>query len=432
MKIAIAIAALVCGAAACGRAARTAGSCDGPCPASKINHLIVIVQENHTFDDHFGRYCTAPAGSNPSCTAGPACCEAAPDHDPGTGGAPSLLDDAANAAYDPNHNQDCETDELDDGKMDRFVSSTRCGSAKNFAYADATTMQPLWSLASSGALADRYFQPTTGASFSNDMYLVRARYVFQDNSFGPDSVGKSCSIAQHATSFGDATIGDLLAARGVSFAWYAEGYRALADAEKSGGCPPAPDDCRFGLGLTPCIMDPGDVPIEYFPSLRDQPATMRDYAQLAADLASGKLPQVAFVKPVGYHSEHAGLDTTLSDGVRFVTDTIAAIRRSPYAPDALIVVTYDEGGGFFDHVAPPPALTDGQPYGTRVPTLALGPFARANAISHATLEHSSIVAFIEWNWLGMIAGQLGGRDQSIANLGSLLDPSMTGVTIPGG
>jgi phospholipase C len=429
MRILLALLVL---ATACGHH-RAPGSCDGPCPSSKIDHLIVVVQENHTFDDHFGRYCTAPAGSNPTCAAGPACCEAGPDKDPGTGMAPTVLNDAENAGYDPNHNQNCEADELDNGQMDRFVSSKVCGDARNFAYADSSTMGPLWNLAPSGALADRYFQPVVGASVSNDFYLVRTRFVFKDNQFTPQSIGQSCSFIQTAMSYSDPTIGDWLHARGVSYAWYADGYQAVVDAQKKGACADPPPDCAFGLGITPCTWEPSDVPIEYFPSLRDQPAFMRDYGQLAADLASGNLPQVAFVKPAGYHSEHAGLTTTLTAGVKFVTDTLALVARSDYAPDTLVLVTYDEGGGFFDHVAPPAASpVDGQPYGTRVPLLALGPFARKNAISHSTLEHSSIVAFIEWNWLGGQVGQLSGRDATVANLGSLLDGQAAGAQVPGG
>ncbi|HEX8794381.1 MAG TPA: alkaline phosphatase family protein, partial [Polyangiaceae bacterium] len=89
----------------------------------------------------------------------------------------------------------------------------------------------------------------------------------------------------------------------------------------------------------------------------------------------------------------------------------------------LVLLTYDEGGGFFDHVAPPPTSSvDNEPYGTRVPTIAIGPFARAGTISHVVMEHSSIVKFIEYNWLKGKTGQLGGRDAQVANIGSLLDP----------
>jgi len=155
---------------------------------SGINHLIVVVQENHTFDNYFGRYCTAPAGSAPTCTDGPACCEAGPDHDP-SGASPVVLDDAANGSYDPNHTQDCELAELDGGAMDRFVTGAPCSDARNFAYADGDPVAVYRDLAGGGALADRYFQPIAGQSSSNDMYLVRAQFVFKDNDFKPNAIG---------------------------------------------------------------------------------------------------------------------------------------------------------------------------------------------------------------------------------------------------
>ena len=182
-------------AVGCGGPVRKAGSCDGPCPASKIDHVVIVVQENHTFDSYYGRYCTAPVGSAPTCNAGPACCEAGPEHEP-SGASPVALDDAANGGYDPNHNQDCELDELDGGKLDKFVTGTVCGDARNFAYATPEVVQPYWQLAAGGALADRFFQPIAGASASNDMYLARANFVFTDNDFIPDAIGKECSFIQ--------------------------------------------------------------------------------------------------------------------------------------------------------------------------------------------------------------------------------------------
>ena len=88
--------------------------------------------------------------------------------------APATLNDAFNAARDPNHAQACELTEIDGGKMDGFVTSPKCGDPKNFAYADAATIQSYWTLAEQGALADRYFQPIVGESTSNDLYLARA------------------------------------------------------------------------------------------------------------------------------------------------------------------------------------------------------------------------------------------------------------------
>ena len=103
-----------------GTPTRTPGSCDGPCPVSKIDHVVVVVQENHTFDNYFAHYCTAATGSAPTCTTGPSCCEAGPDHDP-SGASPMVLDDTTNASFDPDHTQACELAETNGGAMDRYV-----------------------------------------------------------------------------------------------------------------------------------------------------------------------------------------------------------------------------------------------------------------------------------------------------------------------
>jgi len=418
------------GLAACGGPVRQAGSCDGPCPATAINHLVVIVQENHTFDNYFARYCTAPAGSNPTCTAGRGCCEAGPDQDP-SGATPIVLDDAANGDRDPDHTRACESAEANGGAMDQYVTGAgACSDPGNFAYADEATAGPYWQLADAGALADHYFQPLVGQSSANDMYLARAQWVFDDNAFKPDAIGQECSLIATAMTFQGPTIGDLLDGAGVSWAFYYEGYQAMVDARAMDRCPKAPSDCVAGLPIYPCVFDPSDVPIDYYANLRDDPRVLRDYSRFADDLAGGKLPQVTFVRALGYHSEHPGLGTSISDGTKFVGDVVDAVESSAYAPDTLVLITWDEGGGFFDHVAPPGDGSDGQPYGTRVPLIAVGPMARAGAISHVQLEHSSIVKFVEWNWLGQTTGQLAGRDVDVANLGSLLDPVATGVAVP--
>ena len=168
-----------------------------------------------------------------------------------------------------------------------------------------------------------------------------------------------------------------------------------------------------------------------FASTRDVPAHVADDTALLSDLKNGTLPAVAFVRAVGWKSEHPGQLAKLSDGVAYVTATVAAIESSRYRDSTLVLFTYDEGGGYFDHVAPPPASTvDGKPYGTRVPMLAIGPFAKKNFVSHVVMEHSSIVKLIEWNFLGGQTGQLAGRDAVVANMGSLLDAKATGVAVP--
>jgi phospholipase C len=402
-----------------------------PTPKSAIQRVVVIVQENHTFDNHFGQYCKAPPGAAPTCTAGPDCCEAGPARDP-IGAVPKVLDDAQNAAYSPDHSQACEVDEIDGGKMDKFTISTVCGSPNNFAYADPSVVAPYWRLAQQNALADRYFQPMAGQSSSNDMYFARARFVYLDNAFIPDSIGALCSVGGVPTKqYDDPTIADLLVAAHVPWAWYAEGYKAMIDAQKSKRCPDPPLDCPAGIGIYPCIYDASDVPFQFYKSFTDDPRYMKDLGDFTAALADCSLPSVSFVKGIGYKSEHPSTDIRLSDGVSFASRLVAQLLASPCADSTLVLLTYDEGGGYFDHVAPPAnSAVDQQPYGTRVPMLAIGRFARRNFVSHVEMEHSSVVKFIEWNWLGGVTGQLGNRDAVVNNLGSLLDPAATGTQVP--
>jgi phospholipase C len=409
-------------------------ACSGPCPSSSIKHVVIVIQENHTFDDHFGGYCAALAGSNPACNNGPGCCEAMPATDP-AGTVPTVLDDATMGAYDPPHDAACETAEMDDGKMDAYAtapgqSGSPCGDARNVARVDPAVMQPMWDLAATGALADRYFQPVVGQSYANDMYFARAQYAFADDSVAPlGAVGVTCGLESRQQELIGPTIGDLLTQAGVPWAFYAGGYAAMQAAD--GGCPTKPEDCPFPFPFDPCGFEPSDVPFEYYASTRDDPATMKDLADFEAALDDGGLPAVAFVKAIEYRSEHPGQGTLLSAGVAFVTQLVEHVLQSRYRGDTLVLVTYDEGGGYYDHVAPPPAsAVDGKPYGTRVPLMALGPFAKKGFVSHAVMEHSSIVKLVEWNFLGGATGQLGGRDAVVANLGSLLDPAATGAAVP--
>jgi phospholipase C len=319
---------------------------------------------------------------------------------------------------------------MNGGKMDQYVTGASCSSPNNFAYADPTLIMPYHTLASQNAMADRYFQPNAGQSSSNDMFLFTASFVFKDNSAAPDALGKMCGLGGTASTFTDKTIGDLLDGAKVSWTWYAQGYDVMKKAQAQGGsCPDSDPMCPAMLPIYPCVWDGGDYPVEYYAQFRDQDKYIRDYASFANDLKSSNLPQVAYVRGLGFRSEHPGVGTTISDGEKFVNEVITAVQASVYAADTVVFVAWDEGGGYFDHVAPPGKGSDGQPYGTRIPFIAIGPQVRKNYVSHVQMEHSSVVKFIEWNWLGGQTGQLGARDANVNNLGDLFDSSSAG-TIP--
>ena len=398
-----------------------------PTTRTPIRHVVVIVQENHSFDAYFAAYCAQTHT-----------CNTAPVTNPYAPLQPVPLTDASTAAYDPNHFADCEQVEINGGRMDGYITphpaqtqSTGypCGAPANFTQAGTGTTSPVatyqqWS-GSRAALADDFFQPSVGASSQNDMYLWMARYVFKDNTAEPAAVGSQCPTPRATTSYTTPNLGHVLDTGHVSWAWYAEGYSAMKTANAGGTCALPPTDCPSHVPNYPCVFDPSDIPAEYVPGQADNPTHIRDYTKLTADITAHALPAVSFVKGIGYHSEHPGYGDTVSAGVRFVTKTVNEI--TSHVPDALVLLTWDESGGYFDHVAPPTGTAatavDGQAYGPRVPLLAIGYGAARGTVSHTQLEHSSIVKFIEWNFLGS-TGQLHARDAVVHNLGSLLKPAL--------
>jgi phospholipase C len=455
----------------------------GTCASSAIEHVVIIVQENHTFDNYFANWCTAPTGSEPACTEGPACCEAGPATDPGTGVPPDVLTDNANIGdgvlgEDPNHTKTCELAQINGGAMDQFVDGAtvpfdqicgiECSRRENFAYSDAGTVQGYWDLAAENAIADRYFQPIPGATTANTLYLLTAHWLFDDADFRPDCIGSSKPNGQDALCVdptgvcldgaiaswpGGDTIADKLLAGGHQMTGYIEGYGNAVDATRDffdggtlTGCADASNDCPyFGVGLYACVYEPADVPFEYFDSLRDDPTTepgtpndfVKDFTKLEVELTGGTLPSVAYVHGYTFRNEHPKF-STITDGIDFATKTIDLVEASSYASNTLILVVWDEGGGFFDHVDPvaawpvPPDTDDaGNPvlHGTRVPLIAVGPFAAKGKVSHVVMDHSSIVKFLEYNFLppDLWVGQ---ADARVNNIGSLLDPTTTGIPIP--
>ncbi|MEP7120710.1 MAG: alkaline phosphatase family protein [Byssovorax sp.] len=411
----------------------SSGTGGAMCPApitsgTKIAHVIVIVQENHTFDNHFGSYCTAPAGSNPSCNEGPACCEAAPAKDP-SGAAPMVLDDASVGAYDPKHTQACELAEMNGGKMDRYVTGADgCSDPRNFAVA-GDAVKIYHDYAAQYAMADRNFQPLVGQSSSNDMYLAVAKYVFTDNAEKPDSLGAQCDLAPGTKTYEGQTVFDVIGAAGKTFRVYAEGYDRMKGLAPD-ACPGALKECTAHLPAYPCLYQPSDIPFLYYSQFNHDDKLMHDYAELAKDVTAGTLANVSFVKFLGYNTEHPGYATKLTAGPAMVDALVKQVQASCYADDTLVLIAWDEGGGYYDHLTPPADSTaDMKPYGTRVPLLAIGRFAKKNYVSHVVMEHSSIVKFLELNFTGK-TGQLGARDAVVNNIGSLLDPKETGISIP--
>ena len=358
---------------------------------SAIRRVVIVFQEGRSFDAYFGRYCQALPGSEPTCTAGPACCEAMPDAIPGAGMCRVL--DPADDAYIPNGTPTCLVAKMNVPHMDRFAVPTLpgCGDPRDFACAatgDAAGPIGVYhALAAQGVLADRYFASIADDAEKNLGYFGIAGYV---------------PMLANANGI---TIGALLALADVPWAMY---FGDPADARK----------------------DPGPK----FPDGRW--IFMRELHELFDDVAMEELAPVSVVIAGAAANEAPGHPRSLIDGaalVERIARTIAGSSR--YAGETLTVLVHATSGGFYDHVPPPPTPAANfdpalVPYGPRVPFVALGPFVRRGQVSHTRLEHSSLTVFIEWNWLDGQTGHLGARDRFVSNIGSLLDHAATGVPVP--
>jgi len=203
----------------------------------------------------------------------------------------------------------------------------------------------------------------------------------------------------------DATIGDLLTRANVSWKWYAGGW----DQAVAGNPDP--------------LFQFHHQPFNYFSSFapgRPGRNHLVDLNQFTADLAAGNLPSVAFVKFLGEVNEHPGY-SELRAGQQAAADLVRLIMRSPQWKDSMIVITYDENGGRWDHV-PPPSGDEWGP-GTRVPMIVISPFAEhagRSCVDSTQYETVSILRFIERRW-GL--DSLGERDRKANDLTGAFRPA---------
>jgi acid phosphatase len=201
-----------------------------------------------------------------------------------------------------------------------------------------------------------------------------------------------------------ATIGDMLDTKRVAWAWYSGGWNAaLADRTK------VYDDAS---GNFQAHHQPFNYYAAFDPKTHaaDRAAHLKDYADLVADAAAGKLPPVAFYKPIGKNNEHPGY-ASVAEGDAHIADLIAKLQASPQWAHMLVVVTYDENGGQWDEVAPPRADLTGP--GTRIPAMIISPFARRGFVDHTPYDTGSIARFITHRWALALLPGLQLRDASL-------------------
>ena len=349
-----------------------------PNPASSgIDHIVVVVMENRSFDHYLGWLPGAvgrQAGLNYADDKG----VLHPTH--------HLTERQGCGFNDPDHSYAGGRIQLNGGRCDGF----RRGDNDDFAlgYYTADDLPFYKSFVGQTTVFDHWFCSTLSATYPNRYYTHSGRTDQVDN-----------SSVQNAMP----TIWDRLSAAGVPATYYFNDLPFLA------------------------LWGEKYIPIS------------RSFETFLAQAASGTLPSFSYIDPFflgedqgGSNDDHPHAD--IHRGQAFVSLIANAIANSPLWSKTALVVTYDEWGGFFDHVRPP-RLPDDAPTkdfdhaqaGFRVPSFVFSPFARRGGIDHSVYDHTSMLKFVEWRW-GL--APLAPRDRAARNLAYALDFAKPNVSVP--
>jgi phospholipase C len=421
----------------------------------RIRHVVVIMQENRSFDSYFGTFPGADGiptheGSFTVCLP-----------DPQTGGCQYPYHDANQVNGGAQHNADSSQADTDGGRMDGFIRTAErpggraCGLTAPICqssappdvmgYHDAREIPNYWRWAHDFTLQDHMFAPAASWSLPQHLYMVSGWSAHCTRGGDPmscvndDELGgfKTSQISQGRSEGGKKATPEAL--RPVARCLVHHGIRrepygldlrqphepdALALCRHLAPRGAAPQLTQYGnyawADLT-WLLHRRDVswgyythgglppenaketpeiwnPLPSFTTVRrdGQEGNVQNVSQFLAAARHGKLPAVSWVVPDEIHSEHA--PATPSDGQRYVTRLIDSVMRGSDWNSTAVFLAWDDWGGFYDHVPPPRVDQNG--YGIRVPALVISPFARRGYIDHQTLSFDAINKFIEDDFLG--------------------------------
>jgi len=354
---------------------------DEPAPAASaargmdaIQHVIWIIQENRSFDNYFGTYPGADGTPPSTCLPKlPGATECVPPfHMPPEQPVLDLEHDwqTAHAAYDH-------------GAMDGFVWAE--GTPYTMGYLDERDIPNYWQYARHFTLCDRFFSSIMTGSSPNHAYTVAAQSGGTINNVG--TLQRLEEVRDDAEGFSFASIVDRLGNQRVSWKYYVETQPV----------PPGRANTLSRLAFPDPKVYTLWNPLPGFKTVRESPMAMRHLVPLQqyfADLDHGTLPQVSWIIPDFQDSEHP--PEPVAQGMWYVTRAVNALMRSPYWNNSVIFLTWDDYGGFYDHVPPPEV--DAYGYGPRVPMLVISPRAKAGYVSHYTYDFTSVLRFIELRW----------------------------------
>jgi phospholipase C len=263
---------------------------------------------------------------------------------------------------------------------DNFFTAAWGGSMLNHIWLIAA-MTPLWP----GAPADQIAQPTFDSGgaligLQKDGNVTPDGYCVNDVQPFYAPFQANTPVEERMPPQLAPTIGDRLSDAGVSWAWYAGGW----------------DDAVAGNPAA--TFEFHHQPFSYFSRYGEGMSGrehLQDETRFLSSLTEGTLPAVSFIKPLGIFDEHAGY-STVEAAESHAVELIEAVKTSPFWERSAVIVTYDDFGGWYDHLAPPPVDRWGP--GGRVPAIVISPWARQAHIDSTPYDHTSILKFIEWRW----------------------------------
>jgi phospholipase C len=404
----VALSALAVLAAGCGSGGAPSPSATAtPTPLElarqKIQHVVVIMQENRSFDHYFGTF--PGAEGIPMAGGVPTVCVP----DPSDGKCVQPFHDPNDTNQGGPHDSAAAVGDVNGGRMDGFIRTylaakscvepddPGCAVAGKhrdvMGYHDEREIPNYWAYARSFVLQDHMFEANASWSLPAHLFLV-SNWSAQCSSTDPMSCVNALNDPLRRDMRGAppfpyawTDITHLLHQKGVSWAYYLD----------DGAQPDCADNPAICVNLRPDVPSIWN-PLPGFVTVRDngELGNVRGLADFFDAAAKGTLPAVAWIMPSLAHSEHPA--SSVSAGQAYVTGLVNAIMKGPSWESTAIFLSWDDWGGFYDHVPPPNVDENG--YGLRVPGIVISPYARQGFIDHQVLSTDAYNKFIEDLFLG--------------------------------
>jgi phospholipase C len=382
---------------------------------SKIKHIVIIMQENRSFDTYFGTF--PGAEGYPRQNGNFTVCL----NDLKTGLCVYPYHDASERNYGGPHGQISAAADIDGGKMDGFIAQAESGKAgcENtnnpdcggtsatdvMGFHDAREIPNYWKYAETFVLQDHLFEPNASWSLPQHLFMVSewsARCskagdpmscvnALESPQDPPDFLAglPSASPKPVAPDYAWTDLTYLLFKNDVTWKYYVQTGTQPDCANDAADCPPVHQDAK-----TPGIWNP----LPFFDTVKadDQLQNITDVTNFYQDAQDGQLPSISWITPSNPNSEHP--PALVKDGQTWTTSLINAVMQGPEWDSTAVFLSWDDWGGFYDNVVPPTVDLNG--YGLRVPGMVISAYAKKGYIDHQILSHDAYVKFIEDIFLG--------------------------------